>query len=178
MAQPASQHVLLGGEAAHEVELLEDQPHLAAGEAQLAPVELAEPPPAHLHDSVLEVDESREAAKERRLAGAARAEHRHHLSRRDLEGDVAQCRRSVTRVGMTESAHPDGPGALKTAHPSRRRRREESWSTMVTISRTMTMTVSRRGKSRRSRLFFSSSPMPPAPTMPSTVDVRTLNSSM
>ena len=38
------------------------------------------------------------------------------------------------------------------------------------------MIVNRRGKSSRSMLFLSSCPIPPAPTTPSTVEARTLNS--
>ena len=123
VAEPPGQHVLFGGQAAHEVELLENEADLAAGQPQLAPAQIGRPPSRELDAALRGLDELRQAAEERRLAGAARAEDHHHFSGRDVEGDLRERGLGVSRVRVTEVAHPH---RRPDGHARRRRSREEN----------------------------------------------------
>ena len=123
------------------------------------------------HPAAIGRHQSGHAAKERRLAGAARAQYRDKLAGIDPKTHVVDGHARAERsrdITQFETRRRDGVRF--------RRSQFENWSSAVTTTRITPMIVKSREKSSRSMLFLSAWPIPPAPTTPNTVDARTLNS--
>src|SRR5262249_21465771 len=171
-AEPASQHVAHSGAAAHQIELLEHEADVAARLAQCAPAEEMHRMAGGDNLAAVRIGQSRDATQQRGFAGTARPEQRHELAWLGNErGIVEHPARSVPFVQIA-----DAPAAAdRLAHESRARTHALTWSITVTITRMISRIAKTRGKSRMSIALLSSWPIPPAPTMPSTVEARTLN---
>lgn len=171
LRQAADEDVVAGGGATNEIELLEDHPDFVAGAGETAAVQRMQRSSGDEDLAFVGGGEPTDAIEQRRLAGAAGANEGDHLARRYAEGEAIKDHRRRESLGQVDDIDPS-----RLVHAKRRRSQALSWSIAVTIARMIRMIANSRGKSRRSTLFFSSWPMPPAPTMPSTVDARTLNS--
>ncbi len=167
MTKPTGENVIERGQPADQVELLEhhaDLPALPAAQAR-------DGCPVELHRADVGGKQPGQAAEQRRLARAAWSQHGNQLVRVRLKAEIGQHHLAAQPLRQI----PHGEQGRRN-HTRRRRHQPESWSSAVTTTRMTAMMVNRREKSSRSMLFFSSWPMPPAPTTPSTVEARTLNS--
>src|SRR5262249_21963602 len=156
-------------QSAHQVELLEHDADLAARCGQRAAAQVVETSAADFDAPGVGLGEAREAAEQRRLAGAARAQHGDELACRDVDRRIVK--RPAAVVALAQSV-----GGERRHHTSLRRSHALVASMAVTMTRMISRIVKTRSNCKRSTLFLSSWPMPPAPTMPSTVEARTLNS--
>src|SRR5262245_5673140 len=125
--------------------------------------------------AAVRIGEPRHAAQQRGLAGSARPAQRHELA--GLRDERELFEHAARAVPLVEIADRDA-AAGSLGHDSRARTDALTWSITVTMTRMISRIANTRGKSSRSIALLSSWPMPPAPTMPSTVEARTLNSQM
>src|SRR4051812_20158823 len=123
----------------------------------------------------IRLDQADQAAEQRRLTRAARAQKGDDFAR--FNGQRHPIEHAGGPVGLREIEDPD-PALVGVHQDSLARSQALAWSMAVTMARITRRTAKTRGNASRSMLFFSSWPMPPAPTMPSTVEARTLNSHM
>jgi hypothetical protein len=115
VAEPAGQHVVEHGGAAHEVELLEDHPDLPARRPQRGGIGAGHGAAGHPHAARGRLDQPVDRAQERRLARSAAAEDHHELAGPDDEIDAVD-----GEDGRRE--HHAQPRHLDHGGPSIRRR--------------------------------------------------------
>jgi hypothetical protein len=172
MPEPSGQGIVEGGTAPDEIVLLKDQPDIATGAAQFARPHLSHSAPGPKNLAAIGLHQSRQAAEQCRLAGPTGPEKSDNLARCNTETDVTK--HGLAGVILAEA---DGLNSC-FGQISLRRSQALSWSTAVTMPRMIRMIVATLGKSSRSTAFLRSWPIPPAPTSPSTVEERMLNSQM
>src|SRR5215468_11121382 len=176
VAEPAREHVAEGAQSANEIELLKDEASLASRRGKTPAAEPAYRLFAEVDLAVVGLREPRQAPEQGGLARPARAKKRHDLAGCDLEGDVVEHQSIAETFAQSDDTDGGAGGGRRDAQRSLRRSAALIWSIAVTMTRMINMMVKRRAKFKRSTLFFSSCPIPPAPTTPSTVEERTLNS--
>lgn len=95
MAKPAGQHIVESGKSAHEIELLEDDGDASARpplqDGDIVAVDAYLPP--------VRRQQAGQAAEQRRLAGAARAEHGDELAFAHRKGHIVDRRTAVEGLG-------------------------------------------------------------------------------
>src|SRR5262245_35263159 len=169
--ESAGENVVEGGQAANQVELLEHDAQIASRLRQGGSAQAVEAPATDFYPPAIGFGEPCQATEQGGLAGAARTEHGDEFARLDRDRDVVE--RDPRAVALDQAV-----GGQRRHHTSLRRSQALVVSMSVTIASTISRIVNRRSNCSRSTLFFNSCPIPPAPTMPSTVDARTLNSHM
>lgn len=151
--------------------LLKYQPDVPACSPQLMRPHLGDRAPEPQDPAAIGLRQPGQATEQRCLAGPAGPEQRDDLAAPDSETDVVEDAPAGITLSEADNFDCRGVGQI-----SLRRSQALSWSTAVTMPRMIRITVATLGKSSRSTAFLRSWPIPPAPTSPSTVEERMLNS--
>ena len=115
MAESTGKHIVERAQSPDQVELLEDQPDLAAGHRQFAPVERFHRMLAEMDLAVVRLRQARQAPEQRCLAGAAGPENGHHLAGFDREGYALKHDTRAKALAQSDDADD------RAVHTSRRR---------------------------------------------------------
>jgi hypothetical protein len=115
VTEPAGENIVERAQSTDQIELLKDQPDLAARHCQFAPIERLHRVLAEMDLAVIRLRQAGQTAKQCRLAGAASAENGDNFAGLNREGDIRE--HDLRAEALAQADNPDG----RASHTKRRR---------------------------------------------------------